>query len=220
MNTWRVPVSRWFTWSTDDAGGKPDLAFIEPMQRRRLSPLARAALHVANQCCVGLTSVQVVYGSRHGELARTLELLHNLHRGEALSPTTFGLSVLNSAPGLFSIARGDMAAATAVSAGTESFGFGLLEAWTRSKISAAPVLYLYADEAAPAPLGPLPADPAAATALALLLDSSAETALQVQWAAEVVPSSDEPQVSSCIHALRQTKSCWSSGWRQWRWERV
>ena len=110
----RLPIRKWairqVEWSTE---AKPDLNFVDPMLRRRLSPLARAALHVANDCASNLPTVPVVYASRHGELTRTIELLRSLAREEALSPTTFSLSVLHSAAGALSLARGDPAPAIA-----------------------------------------------------------------------------------------------------------
>jgi len=44
-----------------------------------------------------------------------------------LSPTLFSLSVHNSVAGLFSIARGDRGAATAMAAGLDSLGLSILE---------------------------------------------------------------------------------------------
>jgi hypothetical protein len=186
------------------------------MLRRRLSPLARAALHVAHVCSQHSPSVQVVYASRHGELARTVELLRNLAHGETLSPTTFSLSVLNSAPGVFSIARQDMAASTAVSAGLETFGFGLVEAATRAALDpGSPVLYVYADTQAPAPLGRQHGDPADPLALAILLDSTANRTLQICTQISDMPRSEHPQASACFAALTNSESSWHSGHRQW-----
>ncbi|RZI43897.1 hypothetical protein EGT07_00230 [Herbaspirillum sp. HC18] len=218
---WRLPVARWV-----GVGCAPlaepdtlDLGFIEPLLRRRLSPLARAALHAAHACSQHCHSVRMVYASRHGELGRTVETLYNLAREEVLSPTAFSLSVLNSAAGIFSIARSDTAPATAISAGTETFGFGLLEASTRASLDpSTPVLYVYADAAPPAPIGALPGDPMQPLALAMLIDGNCDEVLEVRMSPETGSASNTPQAVSCFHALTGSKSEWSSAHRQWQWE--
>lgn len=218
---WRVPVAAWAAWGADSGdNARMDLDYIEPMLRRRLSPLARAALHVAHLCARDRDSVQFVYASRHGELARTIEALYSLAREQALSPTTFSLSVLNSAAGVFSIARRDMAAATAVSAGTESFGFGLLEAFSRASLDPAlPVLFVYGETLMPSPLPRQECDPETPIALGILIDPATAThelTMATQPAAS--GSSTCPQALACVNALRGKAGSWSCGVRSWHWE--
>jgi hypothetical protein len=220
QTVWQIPLAKWVAWGCDLAPEQtvPDLAYIEPLLRRRLSPLARTALHVAHACSRHYPSVRMVYASRHGELGRTIETLYSLARGEVLSPTTFSLSVLNSAAGVFSTARHDEAPATAISAGLETFGFGLLEAWTRARLDpASPVLYVYADIPAPAPLGRQPGDPAGPLALAMLIDGSQDQVLETRMLPSDSPASSEPQAMACVAALDGATSDWSSGHRQWQW---
>ncbi len=142
------------------------------MVRRRLSTLSRVALKVAYDCAADKPSVRIVFASRHGELRRTTDILRNISAGEPVSPTSFSLSVLNAMSGVFGIARGDRAAASALSAGAETLGYALLEAHAQyATDSSTPVLLVYADE---------PADPAYGTieeevqggALAILLDAT------------------------------------------------
>lgn len=168
---WTIPVGRWSSWPAA-ASAAPDIGFIEPIVRRRLSTLSKAALKVAYDCVAG-DPVRVVFASRHGELRRTTDILRSISAGEPVSPTAFSLSVLNAMTGMFGIARGDRSAASAISAGAETLGYGLLEAHAQYATQAAsPVLLVYADE---------PADPAYGTiedevrggAIAVLLDSEA-----------------------------------------------
>lgn len=190
------------------------------MLRRRLSPLARAALHAANHCSEGLRSVRFVYASRHGELGRTLELLRNLARDEPLSPTTFSLSVLNSAAGVFAMARGDRGPATAIAAGRESFGFGLLEAYTQYRLNpATPVLFVYADSPAPAPLGRQLSDPEDILAVGMLIDARGQNLLDFNFTSTDEEADRAPQALSCIDALLGRTGRWSSGTRLWHWEK-
>ncbi|HEX7634212.1 MAG TPA: beta-ketoacyl synthase chain length factor [Noviherbaspirillum sp.] len=217
---WQVPIAKWVAWGCDPAQAQtaPDLAYIEPLLRRRLSPLARAALHAAHACSRHCRSVRMVYASRHGELSRTIEALRNLARGEVLSPTTFSLSVLNSAAGIFSIARRDEAPATAISAGLETFGFGLLEALTRARLApGTPVLYVYADAPAPPPLDRQTNDPIGPIALAMLIDGANGDILETTMQPSDGPASNEPQALACLAALKGTTTRWTSGHRQWQW---
>lgn len=217
---WRIPVGKWAAWggASEGASTSPDLGYIEPLLRRRLSPLARAALHVANQCCQGQESVRFVYASRHGELNRTIELLHNLALGEPLSPTTFSLSVLNSAAGVFAIARADHAPATAVSAGAESFGFGLLEAYSQARANPdATIVYVYADGPPPSPIGSQAGDPPEIFAVGLLLAGTANRFLAVGMGRDAGTPSAEPQSFACWRALNSSPTVWSSGNRRWHW---
>lgn len=216
VTAWDVPVVRWVAWPSD---GALDLGFVDPLLRRRLSPLARGALHVANACAREHPSASFVFASRHGELQRTVELLRNLARDEEMSPTLFSLSVLNSAAGIFSIARNDHAPATAIAAGCESFGYGLLEAHLRAtRNQAAPVVYVYADAPAPVPLGHQPGDPEAVFALGLLIDSSGTTQLHTEIELGKRDLA-EPilQAAVCLQALQHGTGLWSGCHRNWRW---
>ncbi|HEX7911117.1 MAG TPA: beta-ketoacyl synthase chain length factor [Paraburkholderia sp.] len=170
---WTIPVARWSSWLAA-ASAAPDIGFIEPIVRRRLSTLSKVALKVAHDC-IAQDPVRVVFASRHGELRRTTDILRSLSAGEPVSPTAFSLSVLNAMTGVFGIARGDRSAASAISAGAETLGYALLEAHAQYATQPdAPVLLVYADE---------PADPAYGTiedevqggAVAILLDSEAAT---------------------------------------------
>ncbi|ANB73590.1 beta-ketoacyl synthase chain length factor [Paraburkholderia phytofirmans] len=168
---WTIPVARWSSWPAA-ASAAPDIGFIEPIVRRRLSTLSKVALKVAHDC-VAQDEVRVVFASRHGELRRTTDILRTISTGEPVSPTAFSLSVLNAMTGVFGIARGDRSAASAISAGAETLGYALLEAYAQYATEpGSPVLLVYADE---------PADPAYGTiedevqggAIAILLNGEA-----------------------------------------------
>jgi hypothetical protein len=150
---WTIPVARWSSWPAA-ASAAPDIGFIEPIVRRRLSTLSRIALKVAHDC-VAQDEVRVVFASRHGELRRTTDILRAISAGDPVSPTAFSLSVLNAMTGVFGIARRDRSAASAISAGAETLGYALLEAYAQYAAQpGSPVLLVYADE---------PADPAYGT---------------------------------------------------------
>jgi hypothetical protein len=224
---WTIPVARWSSWPAA-ATAAPDIGFIEPMVRRRLSTLSRVALKVAHDCAADRQNVRIVFASRHGELRRTTDILRNISAGEPVSPTSFSLSVLNAMTGVFGIARGDRTAASAMSAGAETLGYALLEAHAQYATDAStPVLLVYADE---------PADPAYGTiedevqggALAILLDAQtaagqlacARTSLSMTNEAapdetDVAPDTEFATQSQAVHHCLDAR-----GAAQWRGERA
>jgi len=150
------------------AFGELDLGFVEPMLRRRLSRLARGVFHCAERLSPP-GDVRVVYASRHGEADRTLGILRELAADREVSPALFSMSVHNAVVGLWSILKGNRAPATALAAGPETFGWGLVEAaGTLAAEPGAPVLYLYADDRLPEPWADGPGGPGL-HALGLLL---------------------------------------------------
>ncbi|WP_088332661.1 beta-ketoacyl synthase chain length factor [Lacimicrobium sp. SS2-24] len=146
-------------WSLGDAGYKnndvndpiyPNLDWVPAMQRRRLSALTKMALFTAAEAMQNCESeVETVFATRHGDLHKTLTLLNCLTEEEALSPTTFSLSVHNAVSGLFSIFTGNKAASNTVSAGAHSFLMGLVEAVVRARLTRKRVLLVYMDQALP-----------------------------------------------------------------------
>ncbi len=86
---------------SDDSGG-PDIQFLPMMQRRRLSPLAKAACAVAWRCQQSFGNMPGVFFSVHGESHYYLEMLQDMAKGEAVSPSRFSLCVHNAIAGLFS----------------------------------------------------------------------------------------------------------------------
>ncbi len=127
----------------------PDVSFLPALLRRRLDRVGRMALHVAWRCAEGQADLPLVFASRHGSLARTVELLDGLARDEPLSPAAFSLSVHNGAAGLFSIARADRSPATALAAGSGTLAAALLEGAGMLTEGTGAVLVVYADETPP-----------------------------------------------------------------------
>lgn len=161
-------ISRWHAWAPGVTGpetwrawlpagacpdreAQPDVSYLPSLLRRRLDRAGRMALSTAWPCTEGLPSVQSVFSSRHGALDRTLDLLVHLADRETLSPTTFSLSVHNSTAGLFSIARSDRGAATAMAAGSDSLAMALLEGANLVGEGASHVLVCYSDDVTPSP---------------------------------------------------------------------
>jgi hypothetical protein len=108
------------------------LDFIPGSLRRRCSPFSRASLAVAYAAARGdgerPIDMPTVFASAHGESEITEQLLGEIARRELLSPMGFSLSVHNAASGIFSIATGNKAPASAIAANEHSFMMGLCEA--------------------------------------------------------------------------------------------
>ena len=107
---------------------EPSVRLMPPMLRRRAGFLGKMALEVAYQCLDGRTGVPTVFCSRHGDVARAVNLLTELAQDVPLSPTAFGLAVHNAHAGLFSIARADQADHLALAAGASTIEHGIIEA--------------------------------------------------------------------------------------------
>lgn len=201
---------------------QPDVNFLPPMLRRRLDRHGRMALATAWPCAEGLSSVSLVFASRHGDLDRTLELLNALAQGETLSPTAFSLSVHNSTAGLFSIAKSDRAAATAVAAGADTLSMGLMEAANMIAAGAEAVLFCYADDMPPAAYQPyLQADAARHPfSISLLLTPAADGALNCRLARHTDASEEAPETALVRFLVEGSASGVLGVDQAWRIERV
>jgi hypothetical protein len=224
--SFRIPLHRWvFRDGADGVDFARYLGFIDPMQRRRLSPLAKLTLLAAHECSKGHPGIRLVHASRHGEITRTVAMLEGIAKNEGVSPAGFSLSVLNAAAGLFSLIFQNVEATTAISAGPSSFGYGLIDAALRfAEEPTQPILYVYSDEPLPAIYGAAHAEGnASSIALALLFSETAETALHcsVSSAPPTGPqASAESQASAFLRCLEKGTSSWSDGDKNWSWHRA
>ncbi|WP_226935348.1 beta-ketoacyl synthase chain length factor [Janthinobacterium sp. GW458P] len=134
-----------------DVIGEPGVRQMAPLLRRRAGQLGKMALEVAYACLAGQRDVPLVFSSRHGEVARAVELLSALAQGEPLSPTAFGMAVHNASAGLFSIARADTANQLAIAAGAASLEAAVIEACALLADGAPQVLLVLAECPLPAP---------------------------------------------------------------------
>jgi hypothetical protein len=124
-----VPWRKWIDGEVCLAAGDgPPLKDVKPIQRRRLSPIARGAFYCAKECLGQTKPVATVFCSAHGEGERAFELLDAIAADAALSPNTFSLSVHNSIAGLFGIINDERAPSIALAAGQDGIGVAFAEA--------------------------------------------------------------------------------------------
>ena len=167
-------VASYAAWRADETSAKPDVSFIPPLERRRLTGVERAALAVAWQVRPE-GEVPVVFASRWGEIGVTVKLMTQFHADREMSPAGFSASVHNAAPGAFSLLTHNHAPYTAIAARERSLEAGLLEALTQgaARTGCAPyrgaVVFVFAEEATPAFYAPAfgPLQPACAFAVRL-----------------------------------------------------
>jgi hypothetical protein len=127
--------SQWLSWADapflPQGEGTPALSEVPAMQRRRIERLGRMAIQTACWCEDGQgadSQVPLVFASRHGDVARSMDLLGALVNEQPLSPTGFGLSVHNAIAALYSIARGHRGNYLALAAGQATVEAACLEA--------------------------------------------------------------------------------------------
>lgn len=154
-------------WTASPDSPKPDISFIPPMERRRLTEIEKAVMSVAWKVYPQGEQIPLVFASRWGEIAVTLKLMRQLHDEGEMSPAGFSNSVHNAAPGHFSLLTKNRAPYTAIAAGADSFEMGLLEASTYP----GKVVFVYAEETTPEFYRPSFADPQTAHAVAYLIDN-------------------------------------------------
>ncbi|GAA4249108.1 3-oxoacyl-ACP synthase [Azospirillum formosense] len=239
--TLRVAIRGWCAWAPDrstraawqawaGASAMPDDApppALPMMLRRRTSPIGQKLIAAALACGDAAHTARYVLASGHGELARTVGIIDSLRQGELPSPAEFSLSVHHGLVGLLSIHTGNRRGHTAIAAGPDSFGFGLLEAAASViETPAEPVLLLYADAPMPEDYAPFrtAADEALPLAVALVLgpaDGEGE-----ELALRCAPSDGEPPAESTaldfLHFLLSGASqATSRGARlDWVWHRA
>lgn len=109
-----------------EPGTAPDVSFVPPLLRRRLSPLQRLFFALSRE--VGAdTADWIVFASRDGEDTLTRRIVDDFHADGSVSPHRFSASVYNAAPGLWSVFAKNKAPYTAIAAGDDSIECGLLE---------------------------------------------------------------------------------------------
>lgn len=172
-------------WQATEATPRPDVSFIPPLERRRLTGVERAALAVAWQVR-GEDETPVVFASRWGEIGVTVKLMKQFHAEGEMSPAGFSASVHNAAPGAFSLLTGNHAPYTAIAARERSLEAGLLEALALRR----EVVFVYAEEATPDLYAPRFEDLQAGCAVALRLVPVEDGEVEVEIRhAETAPAS-------------------------------
>ena len=222
----------WLAWTrgeTPRATEPPAQPALPAPLRRRVSAIGQMAFRAVH----GLPQTphaRFIFCSRHGEYRRTKALFEALAKREPTSPAEFSLSVHNALVGLLSIAWANDAGHTAVAAGVDSFGFGLLEA--AACLAGGPqdaILLVYFDEPLPGEYGELRRgdDDEASVALALLLTPAQGDGQDLILSLEPKPPGEpaQPATAQALDFLRfllsgEREALSSGGSIRWRWRRA
>lgn len=204
-------------------GEEPGVKAMPPMLRRRAGFFGKMALEVAYECLDGRTDVPTVFCSRHGEVARALELLTDLARGEPLSPTAFSMSVHNANVGLLTIARKDRANHIALAAGGATIEHAVIEACGLLADGAPMVLLVACDAPLPELFLPFRDVEEQAHAWAWLLTAPAADPLNLCWSASAdAAATDLPGglAAARFHLGGAPAMERCDGRLRWRWSRA
>ena len=162
-------LSRWALW--EDTNGQASLTLqtgehhsavthptveadlarsIKPAWRRRLDLFGRAAAETLDKVLLPATDEQtdnphIVFCSQHGNINRTVKLLHQVATNDALSPADFSMSVHNAFVGVASINWAITQSHTAIAAGHDSVIAGLTETLCQVMATQSPVILCYVD---------------------------------------------------------------------------
>lgn len=187
----QIPLKHWQAWtpgaSTIDewqkflmenkpvtSSLKPDVSFLPPMFRRKLSPLTRMVFSTAHSLEQqnGPIDAPVVLATRHGELDLSIDLINAELSDSPLSPAKFSMSVHNSPVGFLSIQSRNTNPNTAISAGARTLEMGLLESIAMLK-EYRQCLLIYADESLSKVYDQYKDEQSFPICLAILLDKNA-----------------------------------------------
>jgi hypothetical protein len=223
---------QWEAWAREPwlltPGEEPKVAAMPALLRRRAGLLGRMALEVAYGCLGQEADVPTVFCSRHGEVARAIDLLGDLARGEPLSPTAFGLAVHNASAGLFSIARADRANHVALAAGPATLEHAVIEACGLLADGAPMVLLVACDAPLPDVLSGFEDCDEQPFAFAWAMVPAGEQPVRLAWRAQA-PSIGTPNLSGtrtpgALEVLRfqlgsEASLVRQAAGRSWTWSR-
>ena len=167
---------------------EPSVRQMPAMLRRRAGFLGKMALEVAYQCLDGRTDIPTVFCSRHGDVARAVNLLTELAQDSALSPTGFGLAVHNANAGLFSIARADQANHLALAAGASTIEHAIIEACSLLADGVPEVLLVVYDTCLPTVFEEFEDCAEQAHAWAWVMQSAGSDSINLSWSAAPIES--------------------------------
>ena len=174
--TTNIDIVQFAVWRATAEAPKPDVSFVPPLERRRLTGVERAALSVAWQVKTD-AELPVVFASRWGEIGVTLKLMRQFHEDGEMSPAGFSASVHNAAPGAFSLLTKNHAPYTAIAARERSLEAGLLETLALRREA----IFVYAEEATPEFYLPEFGEPQPACAVALRVAESPDAPIALDF---------------------------------------
>ncbi len=218
----------WLIWAKEPVLPQGDdvapLTQVAPNVRRRIDPHGRSTL----QAALGLTDVPadcpVVFGSQHGETPRAYGLLTTLASGDAISPTSFGLSVHNAIGAQYSMIRHNPSQLSAVSAGRFTAEAAVLEAALFLAEGAPAVVMVVHDAPLPPDYAKFVSDPQCEFAWAWLLTPPLGSAICLELSTAASPVDRSSMLPHALEVFQfflsdQDELIAPNGQSFWRWSR-
>jgi hypothetical protein len=206
-----LPIAKWGFWCSESflktytLPGHQftdlDVSFLPLMQRRRLNSLSKIFFHTVNICEPNLKDQPIVFGSRYGELPRTVNILKSLGIEELVSPTDFSHSVHNTPVALYSIYTKNHQPANAISAGEDTLMATILESVSLFHIEKKDVLLVFGEDKLPEPYTqPNLEDAIHAYGLAILV-SSTNPKITLTWQKNAPMKTPRLQIPTFMEGL-------------------
>lgn len=227
-----VDRDAWRAWATAPwlpvGEETPALAEVPAMQRRRIERLGRMAIQTAFWCQrAEENGTPLIFASRHGDVARSMELLEALATEQPPSPTTFGLSVHNAIAALYSILRRERGNYIALAGGMATVEAACVEAAVLLADGAPEVLLVVYEAPLPGIYASFADEPDAGFAWCWRIapaDGSAP-ALRLSWEGEAgeseLAAATLPHGLEVLRFLLSGEAAWQWGadGMTWRWQR-
>ena len=172
-----ICINGFYIWRESDNEKLPDVSFIPPMVRRRMTDLQKIALGVANRVAPKDANYQIIFASRYGDWQQTIKLITQFHTDSEMSPAGFSNSVHNAAAGAFSILTKNKNSYTSIAAGARTLESGILAAL----MARGPVLFIYAEEKSPEMYEPFLESRVSAHGMAVMLSGSGKRGVTLEY---------------------------------------
>ena len=170
-------------WTENDAEKIPDVSFIPPMLRRRMSVLEKTAIALATKIAPKNADYRTVFASRFGEWEQTIKLIQQFYNDHEMSPAGFSNSVHNATMGHLSLMTHNKKSYTSIAGGAKTIENALLDAL----ISDEPVLFIYAEERNPVEYEHLLEKPVLSHGCAIFINNNGKTKYELSPNNEILP---------------------------------
>ena len=220
-NHWHqsLPIVKWVFWGSQSflnsyplpgyQNTELDVSFLPLLQRRRLNFLSKIFFYIVNACKAPTKNTPIIYGSRYGELPRTINILKSLGANEPISPTDFSHSVHNTPIALYSIFTKNQKPMNALAAGEDTLMATLLETAASFQMEKKDVLLVFVEDQMPDPYTqPNLEEALHAYGLAILV-SSVNPQFYLSWQKKGLPQKRTLQVASFVKGLYENESNFS-----------
>ena len=154
-------------WTENETEKLPDVSFIPPMLRRRMSLLEKTAIALAVRVTGNSNDYRTVFASRFGEWEQTIKLIRQFYEDKEMSPAGFSNSVHNAAMGQLSLLTHNKNSYTSIAGGERTIETALLDAC----VSNTPTLFVYAEEHNPVEYNSLLTNPILTHGCALFINN-------------------------------------------------